>query len=103
RQHLLQSFIELLGSAKIMERKDQSRAGTHLLQLLGLAFTGGLQFDIYQLATRGSGFVEDVHLRSDRAPELAAADGSPAGRNGYRAGMSFQKALELRNRQARLG
>ena len=76
-QHLFEGLVKLLGGPEIVERKDQGGAGAQLLQLFGLALAGGLQFDVDQLASRGSGFAEDVQLGGDRAAELSST-GNPA-------------------------
>jgi len=54
--HLFQSLVELLGSAKIVKRKDERGASPQLLQLIRLALQRGLELNVDQLASVAEAF-----------------------------------------------
>src|SRR5229473_3142305 len=76
--HLFQSFVELLGTAKVVKREDQSGAVAQLLQLRWLALECGLNLDVNELAAHGRGFGKDVELRSDRTAEFTSTGDAAA-------------------------
>src|SRR5207253_11466655 len=98
-----QRFVEFLGRAEVMERQDEGGAGTQLLELLWLALIGGLQFDIDQLATCGSGFSQNIQLRGNGTPEFSSAGDPAAAGNGYRTVMGLEETLDFGEGQAGLG
>src|SRR5579864_2831791 len=102
-QHFLEGFIEFLGCAEIVLGKNQSCPGAQLLKLFWFALRGSLYFNINKLAASGGGFVQDIELRGDGTTKLPSAGNPPASRDRYRAVMGFEKALNLRESQARFG
>ena len=98
--HLFQSFVQLLGPAKVVKRKNQPGAAPKLLQLLRLALKSGLEFDVYQLAARAGRFAENIQLGRDRTAKLASARRPPAGSNHRNTRMGLQEVLNLGKGQA---
>ena len=102
-QHLLEGFIEFLGCAEVMLGKNQSCPGAQLLKLFWFALRGSLYFNINQLAADGGGFAKDIELRGDGTTKLPSTGNPPASCDRYRAVMGFEKTLDFRESQARLG
>jgi len=100
--HFLERFVELLGRPEVVEGEDQGGTGAQLLQLLGLALAGGLEFDINQLAACGCGLAQNVELGGDGAAELASAGDAAAGGDYDRAGVGLHETLDSGQSQAGL-
>ena len=75
--HFDQSFVELLGGAEVMKRKDDGGLGSKFGQLRRFQAAGGLQLYVNQLTTGVGGFSQDFDFRGDGAFELASV-GHPA-------------------------
>ena len=97
--HLLQGFVQLLGSAKIVERKNQRRAGTQFLQLRRFALLRSLQFHIYQLTSNGRSLGQNIQFRRYCTAKSASVGHTAAGSDDGGPGMRFDEMLDLRKRQ----
>ncbi len=77
--HLLQRMFQVLGGAKVVRRKNQSRPAAQTLQLRRFALSRALQFEVEQLASPQPMLWPERPVATPPIPGTCRRDRPPAG------------------------